>query len=124
MGIWASWCPRLCLGQPLSAAAAMLSLEGLFDPHGSGNLRIAVDLRLPDSDFAVRVKDGRLSIETGRNPDPDCVLTGDHDALPPVLRAGKSAEAAVAGGSLKAEGETDALARLATAFRSPKPMLA
>ena len=122
MGAWASGSPHLRFDRPLSAAAAMLSLGSMFDPGGAGDLRVAVDLRLPGGDFAVRVADGRLSVEVGRDAAPDCVVTGDQNALLPVLYAGKPVEAAVADGSLKVEGDMLALARLAGAFRSPEPV--
>lgn len=122
MGAWASRSPRLRFEHRLSAAAAMLSLGSMFDPERAEKLRLAVDLRLPDGDFAVRVEDGRLSVETGRNPDPDCVVTGDQNALLPVLYAGKPVEAAVTDGSLKLEGDVEALISLTTMFQSPEPM--
>lgn len=122
MGAWASSSPHLRFDRPLSATAAMLSLGSMFSPDEAGDLRAAVDLRLPDGDFAVRVVDGRLSVEAGRNAAPDCVVTGNQNALLPVLYAGKPVEAAVADGSLKVDGEADALDRLATAFRTPEPM--
>jgi DNA-binding HxlR family transcriptional regulator len=122
MGTWASRSPHLRFDHPLSAAAAMLSLGSMFDEAKAGGLRVAVDLRLPDGDFAIRVEDGTLSVEPGRNPDPACVVSGNQNALLPVLYAGQSIEAALVDGSLKIEGDKDALARLAAAFLSPKPM--
>lgn len=122
MGAWASRSPHLRFEHRLSAAAAMLSLGSMFDQGRAGDLRLAVDLRLPDGDFAVLVEEGRLSVEPGRNPAPEAVVAGDQNALLPVLYAGKPVEAAVEDGSLKVEGEAVALARLATAFRSPEPM--
>lgn len=124
MGAWASGSPHLRLDRPLSAAAAMLSLGSMFGPGKAGDLRVAVDLRLPGGDFAVRVAAGRLSVEAGRNPAPDCVVTGDQNALLPVLYAGRPVTAAVADGSLRVEGNMGALARLAGAFRSPEPVVA
>ena len=41
-------------------------------------------------------------------------VTGDQNALLPVLYAGKSVEAAVADGSLKIDGQAEALACLAS----------
>ena len=122
IGAWAARSPHLRFDHPLSAAAAMLSLGSMFDPDRAGDLRVALDLRLPDGDFAVRVAEARLSVEPGRNPAPDAVVTGDQNALLPVLYAGKPVEAAVADGSLGVEGDADALMRLAAAFRSPEPM--
>ena len=37
------------------AAAAMLSLGSMFDPARAGDLRVALDLRLPDGEFCVAV---------------------------------------------------------------------
>ncbi|TNC65513.1 winged helix-turn-helix transcriptional regulator [Rubellimicrobium roseum] len=122
MGAWASRSPLLRLDRPLSAAAAMLSLGSMFEPAKAGNLRVAVDLRLPDGDFAVRVEAGRLSVEPGRHPDPDAVVRGDQNALLPVLYAGQPVAEAVAGGAMTIEGDATALERLAQAFRSPEPM--
>ena len=124
MGAWASRSPHLRFEHRLSASAAMLSLGSMFDEETATGLRVAVDLRLPDGDFAVRVEEGRLTVEPGRNSDPDCIVTGDQNALLPVLYAGKPVGAALEDGSLKVEGQTEALARLAKAFRPPEPLVA
>ena len=124
MGAWASASPHLRFDHPLSAAAAMLSLGSMFDPAKAGDMREALDLRLPDGDFALAVEGGRLSVKPGRGTSPAAVVTGDQNALLPVLYAGKAVEAAVADGSLQVTGDAGALARLATAFRSPEPMVA
>ena len=124
MGTWASRSPHLRFEHRLSAAAAMLSLGSMFDQERAVGLRVAVDLRLPDGDFAVRVEESRLIVEPGRNSDPACIVTGDQNALLPVLYAGKPVEAALEDGSLKVEGQTEALAQLAKAFRSPEPLIA
>lgn len=124
MGAWAARSPHLRFDHPLSAAAAMLSLGSMFDPAKAGDMRVALDLRLPDGDFALAVEDGRLSVEPGRGVAPAAVVTGDQNALLPVLYAGKAVEAAVADGSLQVKGDARALARLAAAFRSPEPMVA
>jgi glutathione S-transferase len=122
IGAWASRSPHLCFEHRLSAAAAMLSLGSMFDEERAGDLRVAVDVRLPDGDFAVAVEERRLSVEPGRSANPDCIVTGDQNAMLPVLYAGKPVEAALADGSLKVEGDKAALERLAQAFRSPEPM--
>ncbi len=123
MGAWASRSPHLRFEHRLSAAAAMLSLGSMFDEAKAGDLRLAVDLRLPDGDFAVAVADGRLSVEPGRNPDPECIVTGDQNAILPVLYAGQPVGAALADGSLKVKGDAAALERLAQACQRPEPMI-
>jgi len=124
MGAWASRSPHLRFEHQLSAAAAMLSLGSMFDESKARDLRVAVDLRLPDGDFAIGIEERRLSVEPGRNADPDCIVTGDQNAILPVLYAGKPVEAAVADGSLRVEGQAEALGKLATVFRRPEPMIA
>jgi alkyl sulfatase BDS1-like metallo-beta-lactamase superfamily hydrolase len=119
MGAWASRSPHLRFDHPWSAAAAMLSLGSMFDPGRAEDLHVAVDLRLPDGDFAVRVVDGRLFVEAGRNAEPDSVVTGDQNAFLAVLYAGRPLEAAFADGALACEGDAGAVARLALAFRKP-----
>lgn len=122
IGIWASRSPRLRFDRPLSAAAAMLSLESMFDPGRAENLRLAVDLCLPDGEFTLRMGDGHLEVAPGRVDNPDCVVRGDQNALLPVLYAGKPVTAALADGSLVVEGDVDALRRLAGAFRDLAPL--
>ena len=122
MGTWAARSPHLRFDHPLSAAAAMLSLGSMFDPGRAGDLRVAVDLRLPDGDFAVAVSEGRLLVEPGRHSAPAAVVSGDQNALLPVLYTGKPVEAAVADGSLTVDGDPSVLTRLATAFRSLEPV--
>lgn len=122
MGEWASRSPHLRFDRPLSASAAMLSLGSMFDPEKAGTGRVALDLRLPDGDFAVAVEDGRLSVEPGRHDAPEAVVTGDQNALLPVIYAGKPVAAAVADGSLRVDGDVGALERLAGMFRTPGPL--
>jgi DNA-binding HxlR family transcriptional regulator len=122
MGAWAARSPHLRFDHPLSAAAAMLSLGSMFDKGRAGDLHVAVDLRLPEGDFAVRVEGGHLSVEPGRNSDPDGVVTGDQNALLPVLYGAKPVEAALEDGSLRVDGDQGALKRLASAFGRPEPM--
>lgn len=122
MGDWASRSPQLRFDHPLSASAAMLSLGSMFDPGRAGDSTVAVDLRLPDGDFAVAVDGGRLSVEPGCHVAPEAVVAGDQNALLPVLYAGKPVAAAVADGSLRVDGDAGALGRLAGMFRSPGPM--
>jgi ubiquinone biosynthesis protein UbiJ len=69
----------------------------------------------------VRVEEGRLSVEAGRNPAPDCVVTGDQNAFLAVLYAGRPLEGAVAEGPLTVEGDAGAVARLARVFKAPEP---
>ncbi len=123
MGAWASASPQLRFDKPLSAAAAMLSLSSMFDRDKAAGVSVAVDLRLPDGDFAIRVEGGCLSVEPGRTPDPQCVVSGDQNALLAVLYAGKPGSTALAAGTLAVEGDLDKLAELAGTFRAPEPML-
>ena len=82
---------------------------------------LAVDMRLPNDNFAIHVDAGRLAVDLGRNDRPDCVVTGDQMALLPVLYTGLSVNEAVEAEMLAIEGNSDALTRLSTCFRSPKP---
>lgn len=65
-----------------TAASALLRLEASWDPDRAEGLRVTADLRLPEGDWALRVRKGRLSIEAGRHADPDCVVTTTPAALP------------------------------------------
>jgi DNA-binding HxlR family transcriptional regulator len=124
MGAWAARSPHLRFEHRLSAAAAMLSLGSMFDPAKAKGATLALDLRLPDGDFALRVEGGQLSVEPGRNAGPEAVVTGDQNMILRVLYAGLPVEATMADGSLAVEGDTGTLARLATMFRAPEPMTA
>jgi DNA-binding HxlR family transcriptional regulator len=86
---------------PLTAASALLRLEARWDPGRAEGLRVTADLRLPEGDWTLRARKGRLGIEAGRHADPDCVVTTTPGALP---------QGAV-------EGDAKAWARLARAFR-------
>ncbi len=122
MGAWAAGSPQLRFDHPLSAAAAMLSFGSMFDTERAGDMVVAVDLRLPDGEFFVRIAGGRLDVEAGRNGAPDCVVTGDQNAILPVLYAGQPVAAAVERGALRLDGDEGAFTRLAIAFRSPAPV--
>ena len=121
IGTWASASPHLRFDRPLSEAAAMLSLGSMFDADMAGDLSVAVDVRLPEGDFAIRTDAGRLAVDPGRNENPDCVVTGDQNVLLPILYAGLPVREATASGTLKIDGDSEALTRLATCFRSPEP---
>lgn len=122
IGPWASRSPRRRFDRPLSAAAAMLSLESMFDASRAKDMCLAVDLRLPDGEFKLRVGDGRFDVMPGRAGDPGRVVTGDQNALLSVFFAGKPVTAALADGSLVVEGVTEALGQLAGAFRDLAPL--
>jgi DNA-binding HxlR family transcriptional regulator len=121
MGRWASRSPHLRFDHRLSAAAAMLSLGSMFNGERAGDQRVAMDLRLPEGDFAVRVENGRLSVEAGRNPEPDCVIAGDQNDFLAVVYAGRPLEQALADGSLALDGDPAAVARLTSMFGTPEP---
>lgn len=120
MGAWAARSPSMRFDHPLSAAAAMLSLESMFDPDRARGLQVSLDLRLPDGEFCVVVSEGELIVEQKACGAADAVVTGDQNAVLMVVYMGKAAEDV----GLKVEGDAGALARLAAAFRSPEPLMA
>ncbi len=120
MGAWAARSPHMRFDHRLSAAAAMLSLESMFDPDRAGGLRVSLDVRLPEGEFCVVVSEGELIVEDKVCGAADAVVTGDQNALLAVIYGDQAPE----GAGLKVEGDAGALLRLRAAFRAPEPMLA
>lgn len=120
MGAWAARSPRMRFEHRLSAAAAMLSLESMFDPERARGLRVSLDVRLPEGEFCVVASEGELIVEERACGEADAVVTGDQNALLAVVHMGRTPEEA----GLVVEGDAGALVRLAAAFRTPEPLLA
>jgi DNA-binding HxlR family transcriptional regulator len=120
MGAWAARSPALRFDHPLSAAAAMLALESMFDPDRARGLRASLDLRLPEGEFCVVVTDGELIVEEKVCGAADAVVTGDQNAVLSVVLMGARPDEA----GLAVEGDREALLRLAGAFRRPEPLAA
>ena len=110
MGAWAARSPSMRFDRPLSAAAAMLSLESMFEPSRAAGLRASLDLRLPD---------GELIVEERASGAADAVVTGDQNAFLAVIYLGQAPEEA----GLVVAGDASALGRLGGAFRAPEPLL-
>jgi DNA-binding HxlR family transcriptional regulator len=119
MGAWAARSPSMRFDHPLSAAAAMLSLESMFEPSRAADLRASLDLRLPDGEFCVVVSDGELIVEERASGAADAVVTGDQNAFLAVIYLGQAPEEA----GLEVAGDASALGRFAGAFRAPEPLL-
>lgn len=119
MGAWASRNPRLAFDHPLSAAAAMLSLGSMFDAGKARGLAVAVDMRFPEGEFRVVVREGELSVEAGACGTADATVTGDQNAVLAVLYGGAAPEDV----GLGVEGDEAALGRLAGAFGAPVPLV-
>jgi DNA-binding HxlR family transcriptional regulator len=120
MGAWAARSPGLRFEHPLSAAAAMLALESMFDPERARSLRASLNLRLPDGEFCVVVTEGELIVEERACGAADAVVTGNQNAVLSVVLLGAAPEEA----GLEVQGDREALSRLAGAFRRPEPMAA
>ena len=65
LGRWGSQTALPAEATPLSADAAVVALQTMFDPASAGNIDAAYGLRLGDRHFAIRIGDRRLHARQG-----------------------------------------------------------
>jgi len=87
----------------------------------AGEAQTAVELRIGDQRFAVRIGGGRLDVARAEAPDAEATLEGEPGALAQVLWHGLAPDDAAAAGRLVVGGSRPALERFLAAFPPPLP---
>jgi DNA-binding HxlR family transcriptional regulator len=89
LGRWGSMAPVVSDDEPLGADAAMIALKTMFDPAAADGLQAGYAVRLGESEYDVRVADGRLEIRRGTAEQPDATIETDPATLAAVVWHGR-----------------------------------
>jgi DNA-binding HxlR family transcriptional regulator len=119
LGRWGSQAPLAAEALPLSADAAVVALQTMFDASAAGGLDAAYELRLGDKPFAIQVGGGRLQAHQGAADHAAATISTDTGTLVSVLWHGRPLKEAIASGSLTIVGDGPAAERLLASFLSP-----
>jgi DNA-binding HxlR family transcriptional regulator len=116
LGRWGSQTAVPAPAPPLSADAAVVALQTMFDPTAAGDLDSAYELWLGDKPFAIRIAGGRLQARQGAADGAAATISTDTETLVAVLWHGGSLQDAIAAGSLTVGGDRAAADRLLASF--------
>jgi DNA-binding HxlR family transcriptional regulator len=116
LGRWGSRTALPAQAPPLSADAAVVALQTMFDPAGAGEIDAAYELRLGDRPFAIRIGQGRFYARQGAADGAAATIATDTGTHVAVLWHGRRLEEAIAGGSLTIAGDRRAAERLLASF--------
>lgn len=116
LGRWGSQTALPVDAPPLSADAAIVALQTMFDPAGAGDIDAAYELRLDDRPFAIRIGDRRLAARQGTADGAVATIATDPGTLVAVLWHGRALDDAIATGSLSIIGDRTAAQRLLGSF--------
>jgi DNA-binding HxlR family transcriptional regulator len=116
LGRWGSQVALPAEAPPLSADAAVVALQTMFDPGAAGDLDAAYELRLGEKPFAIRIGGGRLQARQGAADGVAATIATDTGTLISVLWHDRPLEDAIAAGSLSIAGDRCAAERLLASF--------
>ncbi|HEX3834517.1 MAG TPA: winged helix-turn-helix transcriptional regulator [Solirubrobacteraceae bacterium] len=116
LGRWGSQAALPAEAPPLSADAAVVALQTMFDPAGAGEIDGAYELRLGDRPFTIRIGNRRLRARQGTDDGAVATIVTDTGTLVSVLWHGRPLGEAIASGSLSIDGDRAAAQRLLGSF--------
>lgn len=116
LGRWGSQTALPAEAPPLSADAAVVALQTMFDPASAGDIDAAYGLRLGDRYFSIRVGNRRLHARQGTDDGAVATIATDTGTLVAVLWHGRVLDEAIATGSLSIDGDRAAAHRLLGSF--------
>jgi DNA-binding HxlR family transcriptional regulator len=116
LGRWGSQTALPAEAPPLSADAAVVALETMFDAASAGGIDAAYQLRLGDRRFTIRIGNRRLSAKQGMDDGAVATIATDTATLVAVLWHGRLLDEALATGSLRIDGDRAAAKRLLGSF--------
>ena len=119
LGRWGSGEPLPAGGAELSADAAIVALESLFDEDRAGDLEATVELDLEGERFAATVAGRRLVLGRGAASAADAVLTISSGALAAVLWHDRPLRDAIRTGEAAVDGDRRAVERFLGLFPLP-----
>jgi alkyl sulfatase BDS1-like metallo-beta-lactamase superfamily hydrolase len=117
LGRWGSQAALPAQAAPLSADAAVVALQTMFDPGAAGNLDAAYELRLGEQPFAIRVADRRIQARQGAAHDAVATIATDTGTLVSVLWHDHPLGDAIAAGTLTIAGDRRAAEQLLGMFQ-------
>ncbi|MBO1413259.1 helix-turn-helix domain-containing protein [Streptomyces sp. FH025] len=119
-GLWGSRSPVLPREGEVRADSLMISMRCTFDATAEPAWSASYEIRLDPDRFTARVVDGQLvALTRGQPTEPaDAVLETAPATLDALLNGRTSTEAALADGSLRMTGDTEAGCRLLRAVRA------
>jgi DNA-binding HxlR family transcriptional regulator len=101
---------------PLRVALPIMALRAVFRPEDAGDVEAIYEFRVDAQVFQAVVADGHMEMLVGSQHPPDVVATADTATLADVA-AGRSATLdALSAGTLRLEGDPDALASFVRLF--------
>ncbi|MGW3494844.1 winged helix-turn-helix transcriptional regulator [Streptomyces sp. NPDC001020] len=120
LGLWGSHSPVLPREGEVRADSLMISMRCAFDSATEPAWSASYEIRLDPDRFTARVVDGRLvALTRGQPTEPaDVVLATAPATLNALLSGRTSTDAALADGSLRLTGDTEAACRLLRAAHS------
>jgi DNA-binding HxlR family transcriptional regulator len=107
--------------QALKPEWLAVALLAFVHREAAEGLRDTYELRLGPATFHARAEDGAVTIRSGPAANPDLVVETDEETLIALLGGVLAAAEATAAGTLRIEGDEDALGRLVAIFRFPQP---
>jgi DNA-binding HxlR family transcriptional regulator len=112
LGRWGSQTALAAQPPPLSADAAVVAMQTMFDPAAAGDIEADYELRLGDRSFTIRISDGRLHAQQGTADGAVATIDTDTGTLASVLWHGRPLDDAIAAGSLRVDGDRAEASRL------------
>jgi DNA-binding HxlR family transcriptional regulator len=123
LGRWGSQTALPAEAPQLSADAAVVALQTMFDPASAGDIDAAYQLRLGDRLFTIRIGDRRLRARQGTDDGAVATIATDTATLAAVLWHGRVLDEAIATGSLCIDGDRAAARRLLGTFSGSPAVL-
>jgi len=125
LGRWGARAPLAAECSEMSLDSHIVSLQTLFDPGLAGDFAPAVELRLGDEVFSLRIADGRLEAERGAAAaKPDIVIATDPCTLIALAHRELDLPDAIESGRARVTGDKRAARRFLRLFPLPEPAVA
>ena len=120
MARWAMSSPTHDRSLPVNRVSMLLSLKTTIDMSRVGFLTLKLGFRFGDAHYRARLDRAGLLIESGEDPWPDLLYSGQPKALAERLYGKRSLAELAARGVLEMRGETAQEARFASLFNLPE----
>jgi len=114
LGQWAVRSPLHDPTMPISATALMLSFRAMFAPERAEDVEATVLMRMGDSQFSLRIADGKVDVARVDEASGDATITGDPEAIGAVIYGGAPLD------TVRIEGDRALVGRLGQFFQLPE----
>jgi DNA-binding HxlR family transcriptional regulator len=108
-------------GEVFHPGWAVLAMEAFFDPAAADGVRAVYEFQVDDEVFHVRVAGGTVEAAHGPAQLPDATLSTTADVLAELAEGRVTLADSIKNKTLTASGDREALVRLRTLFRRPRP---